>query len=193
MTLGNKIYQLRTKAGLSQEELAEQTGVSRQSVSKWETDASIPELDKLIQLSKLFGVTLDSLVQEEGEQTADNTSDTVLYTAETQPSPAPQSIMTPRRIVGIILFALGLIGVFVSLFFLNDNTVDNTAVPIMILSLFCIPCGLLCVFVKKHFLLSLIVLVSLYTIITVAVLSMNYILPQIAHGIVDDNIVTSST
>ncbi len=60
MTLGDKIYQLRTQAGLSQEELAEKTGVSRQSVSKWETDASIPELDKLIQLAKIFEITLDN-------------------------------------------------------------------------------------------------------------------------------------
>ena len=69
MTLGDKIYQLRTQVGLSQEELAEKTGVSRQSVSKWETGASIPELDKLIQLAKTFGITLDALVQDESAQT----------------------------------------------------------------------------------------------------------------------------
>lgn len=63
MTLGQRLCQLRTGAGFSQDALAERLGVSRQSVSKWETDASVPELDKLIRLSQLFGVTLDELVK----------------------------------------------------------------------------------------------------------------------------------
>ena len=48
MTLGQRIYQLRTKMHLSQGDLADKLEVSRQSVSKWETDASVPELDKLV-------------------------------------------------------------------------------------------------------------------------------------------------
>ncbi len=51
MTLGEKIYKLRTKRGMSQEALGEALGVSRQSVSKWETDQSIPELDKTVSFS----------------------------------------------------------------------------------------------------------------------------------------------
>ena len=57
MTLGEKIARLRTDRGMSQGALAEALEVSRQSVSKWETDASIPELDKLVKLAKLFEVT----------------------------------------------------------------------------------------------------------------------------------------
>lgn len=63
MTLGQRLCQLRTGAGLSQDALAERLGVSRQSVSKWETDGSVPELDKLVRLSQVFGVTLDELVK----------------------------------------------------------------------------------------------------------------------------------
>ena len=63
MTLGERIYTLRTARNLSQEELAERLDVSRQSVSKWETDVSVPELDKLVKLCDLFGVSLDELVR----------------------------------------------------------------------------------------------------------------------------------
>ena len=62
MTLGERLARLRNQKGLSQDALAEALGVSRQSVSKWATDASIPELDKLVRLSGLFGVSLDELV-----------------------------------------------------------------------------------------------------------------------------------
>lgn len=63
MTMGQRLLALRTQAGLSQEALAERLGVSRQSISKWETDGSIPDLDRLIRLSEIFGVTLDELVK----------------------------------------------------------------------------------------------------------------------------------
>lgn len=62
MTLGQQIQTLRKGAGLSQEELGEKLGVARQSVSKWESDSTIPELDKIIAMSKLFGVSVGSLL-----------------------------------------------------------------------------------------------------------------------------------
>ena len=65
MKLAEQIYTLRVQKNLSQEQLADALGVSRQSVSKWETGASVPELDKLVLLAQLFGVTLDDLVQGE--------------------------------------------------------------------------------------------------------------------------------
>ena len=65
MSLGNNIHRLRTKLNMSQGDLAEALGVSRQSISKWETDGAVPELDKLIKLSSIFGVTLDELVHGE--------------------------------------------------------------------------------------------------------------------------------
>ena len=67
MTLGLRIQALRKKQGLSQEALGEALGVSRQAISKWEGDQTIPELDKLTAMAALFGVTLDYLVRgEEG-------------------------------------------------------------------------------------------------------------------------------
>lgn len=65
MSLGENIARLRARQGWSQGELAEKLDVSRQSVSKWETDASVPDLDRLVKLSEVFGVTLDALVRSE--------------------------------------------------------------------------------------------------------------------------------
>lgn len=65
MTLGEKILYCRKRLGLSQEALAERLGVSRQAVSKWETGEAVPELGKLVLLSKAFGVTTDWLLSEE--------------------------------------------------------------------------------------------------------------------------------
>ncbi len=65
MKLSEKIMLLRKHAGYSQEELAEKMDISRQSVSKWEIGDSIPELDKVLKLSELFGVSTDYLLKEE--------------------------------------------------------------------------------------------------------------------------------
>lgn len=64
MSLGEKIRERRKKAGLSQEELAEKLHVSRQAVTKWETDRGIPDVANLIAVSDLFGISLDELIQE---------------------------------------------------------------------------------------------------------------------------------
>lgn len=68
MILADKIIMLRKKNGWSQEELAEQVNVSRQSVSKWESSLSIPDLDRILKLSQLFGVSTDYLLKDELEQ-----------------------------------------------------------------------------------------------------------------------------
>lgn len=67
MTLGNKLSRLRKENNYTQEQLAEILGVSRQSISKWESDISYPETDKLIHLSNLFGCSLDYLLKENDE------------------------------------------------------------------------------------------------------------------------------
>ena len=74
MTLGQRVQKERLRLGLSQEGLGEKVGVSRQAVSKWEADGAVPDTDKLIALSKLFGVTLNELLQ-----------------VETPPAPGPEA------------------------------------------------------------------------------------------------------
>ena len=96
MNLGETIYRLRTKAGMSQDALAGALDVSRQSVSKWENNAAVPELDKLMKLSEIFGVTLDELV---GRETP----------APAAPSAPPVQSPPPYRTIGTILLGFGLL------------------------------------------------------------------------------------
>lgn len=70
MKFNDKLFLLRKRAGYSQEEFAEIIGVSRQTVSKWETDFMKPETDKLIQISKIYNVSLDELLIDENDVVA---------------------------------------------------------------------------------------------------------------------------
>lgn len=111
MTLGENIARLRTERRLSQGDLADALGVSRQSVSKWETDASVPELDKLVRLSELFGVTLDQLVK--GETTADSARPEALPGADGRTT----AISPARLAAGSVLLAVGALGLVLLLLF----------------------------------------------------------------------------
>lgn len=65
MKLAEKIQDLRKKNGLSQEQLADQLGISRQAISKWESEQSSPDIDKIVLLSEFFQVSTDYLLKEE--------------------------------------------------------------------------------------------------------------------------------
>lgn len=108
MTLGQKIFELRNQQKMSQGDLAEKLNVSRQSISKWETDASIPELDKLIMLSDLFGITMDELVRDElPEKSADEEmKDTEKSSPETV---VINKQMSTQKIIGFIFLGAGII------------------------------------------------------------------------------------
>ncbi len=67
MTIGQKITQLRTAADISQEQLSETLGVSRQSISKWETDQALPQIDKVLQIAELFNISTDELLRDKFE------------------------------------------------------------------------------------------------------------------------------
>ena len=64
MTIGEKIAKLRTSLNISQEQLAEKISVSRQSVSKWEMDQALPQIDKVLQICEIFNITTDELLQD---------------------------------------------------------------------------------------------------------------------------------
>ena len=70
MTFGQKLQMLRQRAGMSQDVLAERMGVSRQAVSRWERDETMPDPDKIVVLADLFGVTTDYLLRQDGGWTA---------------------------------------------------------------------------------------------------------------------------
>ena len=65
MILADKITELRKKNGWSQEELAEKLDVSRQSISKWESAQSVPDMSRILKLSEVFGVSTDFLLKDE--------------------------------------------------------------------------------------------------------------------------------
>ena len=67
MIFAEKVLALRRRNGWSQEELAEKAGVSRQSISKWESAASIPDIDRILVLARVFGVSTDYLLKDEME------------------------------------------------------------------------------------------------------------------------------
>ena len=77
MTLGQRLLKARKETGLSQEELAEQLGVSRQAVSKWENDSGYPEMEKMIRLSQIYQVSLDYLVGNEQEQNQEQSNEEI--------------------------------------------------------------------------------------------------------------------
>ncbi len=144
MTLGQNIARLRAQKNLSQGDLADALEVSRQSVSKWETDASIPELDKLLRLAELFGVTLDELVKGESAQPeaargeVPDKESAGAYTAA-----APAARRETRQIVGTILLCFGaLIGILIMLF------AGTLAGFILALPLFV--CGTICLTVRHR-------------------------------------------
>ena len=68
MTFGEKLQKLRARAGLSQDRLAELLEVSRQAVSKWERNEAMPEAEKIVRISRQFGVSTDYLLLEEQEE-----------------------------------------------------------------------------------------------------------------------------
>lgn len=78
MTFAEKLLQLRTKSGYSQWTLAEKLNVSRQAVSKWELGTTLPETDKIIAISDLFGVSIDSLLIDAISLNADESLDRVV-------------------------------------------------------------------------------------------------------------------
>lgn len=121
MTLGERIAYYRGVLGLSQGELAERLGVSRQAVSKWETDAGLPDLDRLIALSGLYNITLDELVKgaapspapADGTQAAAFPPEASSAAAE---KPAEKPASGGQKTVGYILLGVGLLCAVLALF-----------------------------------------------------------------------------
>ena len=135
MSLGEKIYALRTQNKLSQDELAEKLHVSRQSVSKWENNAAVPELDKIIRMSEIFGVTVDELVKENAQPKAE----------EPQQEPVPTVVQVieknrfeKREIAGIILLSLG--GLAFLLLLLLTGLGCIYALPVLLCGVVCMVC-----------------------------------------------------
>lgn len=122
MTLAEKILSLRTARGMSQDDLAEKLEVSRQSVSKWETGQSTPDLDKIIRLADLFGVTVDELVREgeapqppEPSQPQEQPQPQVVYVHQKRELTGTQTAGVVLAVTGAVLAVVGLVSMVVLL------------------------------------------------------------------------------
>ena len=127
MTFGEKLQRLRKARGWTPEELAQQMGVSRQSLSKWESDAALPDTANVVALSDLFGVSTDYLLREAAHESAQTASCPSALAAPARR--IPRSSLT----IGCIMTALGLI-LWMPVFILSvienhDLTVFNGGAP----------------------------------------------------------------
>ena len=140
MNLGERIYTLRTKKNLSQGDLAELLNVSRQSVSKWENNSAVPDLEKIVRLSEVFGITVDELVKGEDGANAQQSTET---TQTPPPAPTVQIVKEPmekRVLAGIILLCLGGLAALLLLVLTGWGCVY--ALPVL-------GCGVICMIAKK--------------------------------------------
>ena len=161
MSLGERICQYRVRRRLSQQEVAEKLEVSRQSVSKWETDGAVPELDKLVKLCELFEVSLDELVRGEKPQESEAETpelsekgqETVLTVQMTQSRPERSNAQVA---LGAVLLAVGLIGLLAVpvLPWGIEQGILFLAVPMVI-------CGILCLTMRENAGLACVVVVLL--------------------------------
>lgn len=143
MTLGEKISALRNQHEMSQGDLAEKMNVSRQSISKWETDTSVPELDKLIQLSEVFHITLDELVKGDILQEP-QTTESEATTNGVSPQPVQivvQKSISTQKIVGFILLGIGLLCCVLALMFGSG---------LLVIGGYIIFCSIICLLIKRY-------------------------------------------
>lgn len=115
MSLAENIFSLRTARNMSQDDLAEKLEVSRQSVSKWETGQSTPDLYKIIRLSDLFGVTVDDLVRggeaPQPPEPSQPQEPQVIYVHQRRELTETQTAGVVLAVAGAILAVIGLISI----------------------------------------------------------------------------------
>lgn len=133
MNLGETIYNLRTRHRMSQEDLADALGVSRQSVSKWENGNSVPELDKLVKICNLFSISLDELVRDQ---------------PPASPAPQEKKASTPVSTADMISILILLFGILIPVVIIATERLHNSTL-LFVIALFVIPplaifCAALC-------------------------------------------------
>lgn len=129
MNLGEKIYELRNENNFSQGALADALQVSRQSISKWENNMAVPDLDKLIKLCDIFEVSLDELV---GREEFERNTNVLISQSPT---------VAPHKISAYVLLGVTILGAIITLV---------TAPPAIYLCIPLLICTIICFKVKKH-------------------------------------------
>ena len=193
MTLGQKITNLRKARGMTQEELSESIGVTRQTISKWELDTSTPDLDYLCKLCDLFGVTADYLIRPEKE-TVETAPPPPTEQApppprtESTPPPAAPSVKTLSglRFAGWALFILGIALIQVAILFILFR-ISSTA--LWILAGICIVIGMELFLIRwKPLFIVMWMGWGLYTFfVTMGTASLPRLIITIIYGVVADS------
>lgn len=133
-TMGERIYELRKGNNMSQGDLADKLNVSRQTISKWENNSSLPEIEKIAQLSLIFSVTTDYIIKGNEEK--------LPSCEEKEISPATEKVITQgRKVAAIILIVLGCVALVVFSF---------TAQLLTLSGIYLIGLGALLLLCKKH-------------------------------------------
>lgn len=135
MTLPERLTKLRKLAGLSQEEVADKLEVTRQTVSKWETGQSSPDLDKVLPLCGLYNVTPDELLHEGGSEEAD--AEMVKSNFERSEEQADRMVAKKRLtgiLGGVMLYFVAIAFIMTSIAVFRLNPVIASAVFIMMLA-----------------------------------------------------------
>jgi len=137
MNLGDRICRFRTMNNMSQGDLANSLDVSRQSISKWETNSSVPELDKLIKLCEVFNISLDELVLGVSADDQSSVGDSKVCHVDTPTTPSL------RKKIGILLICFSIL-LWLMVSILGD------VISGFLLAFPFAACGVVCIIVKKY-------------------------------------------
>lgn len=128
MSLGQRLIELRKEKHLSQEEVAEKLNVTRQTISKWETDQSMPDFDKILPLCELFEISTDELLTGRKEQ-SERQKEEIIDTRENKKK------RTIGLVTGIMLYFLSIVWILLSVTSLDKK-------PEIIVAIFMLICGI---------------------------------------------------
>ncbi len=127
--LGERLFKLRKDKKLSQEEVAEKLNVSRQTISKWETDQSMPDFDKVVPLCELYGITPDELFIELKRKETSQNNEFIINLEE-------EKLKTSKKAKGIaisvVLYFLGVVWTMISIPVMNMNPIVASAIFLLI-------------------------------------------------------------
>ena len=130
--LGERLFKLRRDKKLSQEEVAEKLNVTRQTISKWETDQSMPDFDKVVPLCELYGITPDELfIELKGKKTSKDNE----FVIDLEEERIKTSKKAKGIAVSVVLYFLGIVWTMISIPVMNMN-------PIVASALFLLICGI---------------------------------------------------
>jgi len=141
MTLGERLLEYRTNAKLSQDALAEKIGVTRQTISKWETDQSTPEFNKILPLCELYGITTDELIKGEKQENNNQEKETVSYSERRNKL---------KAIIISVSVALYCIGAFIPIYLVEILEYNDAEAAFILLMLWTIATVILVYFFISH-------------------------------------------